>query len=173
MGKGRDHNMPYGYAVLSFLLFIVFIVVGECVEHGENHFLKIAGFISLLGAIIFIFPPFYLLQKHGCIEKGKAYLYTQQIVTRGLYAIVRHPQYLGYVLLVVGFMLLHQNWFSLFIGTLMILSLYMQARAEEEYLVKKFGKRYLDYAEKVPCFNFVLGLIRMLKDKLCKSSLCQ
>jgi len=168
--KRNGDSIPHTYAQISLLLFIVFIVVAECVEHGQNYLLKATGLISLSAAIPFIILPFYLLAKYGSVEKGKTYLYTQQVVTRGLYGIVRHPQYLGYMFLVLGFMLIDQNWLCTAIGAVIIVSLYMQARAEEEYLVNRFGKRYLDYTKKVPRFNFLLGLIRLIDNNSSKNN---
>ncbi len=88
---------------------------------------------------------------------------TTVVADRGLYAIVWHPQYLGYMLLYAGFTLLSQHWVSLLIATVGIAILYMQALAEEHLCQDKFGSAYDKYMLRVPRFNLILGLWRYLK----------
>lgn len=161
----QKNDVPFVSELISFFLFIIYIVAGQLVKHGENFFLKVAGIISLLLAIIFMFLPFYLLKKYGNPEKGKSYLYTQEVVDKGLYSVVRHPQYLGYIFLVLGFMLIDQNWINFTIGTVIIILLYLQAKAEEKYCLKRFGKRYVQYMKRVPRFNLLLGLYNLIKNR--------
>jgi len=159
-GGGRT---PRAYAWLSFALFIVFIIVRESVEHGHSLCLKVLGLVTLSMACLFMFPPFYLLARYGDVEKGKPFHHTREVVSRSLYSVVRHPQYLGYMLLVLGFILIDQNWICLGIGMAIIASLYLQAKAEEQECIEKFGKEYLDYMRRVPRFNLLLGLVNVLR----------
>ena len=87
---------------------------------------------------------------------------TNVVVDRGLYAIVRHPQYLGYMLLVLGFICLFQNPIIGALGALAIALFYGQVVREERHCIQKFGKEYEDYVQRVPRFNFILGIIRVL-----------
>jgi len=43
-----------------------------------------------------------------------------------------------------------------------MLTIYMQARQDDQSLVEKFGDEYRLYMEKVPRMNFVVGAIRLL-----------
>lgn len=53
--------------------------------------------------------PFHHLSRHGASEAGKSFIHTTRVADRGVYALVRHPQYLGYCLLVTGLALLSPN----------------------------------------------------------------
>ena len=48
---------------------------------------------------LFGWLPVFTLRRHGRVPGGKAYVHTTRLVERGVYAIVRHPQYLAGVLL--------------------------------------------------------------------------
>ena len=82
----------------------------------------------------------------------------QPLVTRGPYAIVRHPMYLGILLAALGSLLLYQTWTTLFYACFapFILS---RARREEVVLAAEFGEQWREYCRRVP------ALIPKLKKK--------
>jgi protein-S-isoprenylcysteine O-methyltransferase Ste14 len=75
---------------------------------------------------------------------------TEEIVTKGVYSIVRHPQYVGGLLAHAGICFLLSAWYSLLSTPLMVAIIYLISRKEEEELVKEFGKEYEKYKKKVP-----------------------
>ena len=75
---------------------------------------------------------------------------SERIVTRGVYSIVRHPQYLGGLLAHVGISLLLSAWYSLLFTPLMVVLIFLISKKEEEELIKEFGKEYENYKKKVP-----------------------
>lgn len=73
--------------------------------------------------------------------------------TRGMYSICRHPLYLGNFVTIFGISLFVQSlWFSLI--TILAFWLYYERImfAEEEFLHKKFGSNFSEWAEKTPAF---------------------
>jgi protein-S-isoprenylcysteine O-methyltransferase Ste14 len=76
----------------------------------------------------------------------------EEVVTSGVYSLVRHPQYLGGLLAHVGISFLLSAWLSLLFTPLVVVLLYVVSRKEEEELVKEFGKEYEDYKKKVSMF---------------------
>lgn len=73
--------------------------------------------------------------------------------TTGLYSIVRNPLYLGNFLMWFGISLLTMNvWFI--VGFVLVYWLYYERiiYAEEQFLTRKFGKEYEEWAAKTPCF---------------------
>jgi len=82
-------------------------------------------------------------------ERQKA----ETLNTTGLYAVARHPLYLGNFMIFLGMILFVQTvWFII----LSILSFWLYYErimfAEEEFLRKKFGESFLRWAEKTPAF---------------------
>lgn len=71
----------------------------------------------------------------------------------GIYSLVRHPLYLGNFFMWFGLVLLMQNlWFA--VAFIFIYWVYYERImfAEEQYLRKKFGTTYTDWAARVPAF---------------------
>lgn len=73
-----------------------------------------------------------------------------QVITTGVFSIVRHPIYLGSILLYLGFILLSLSLLSVFMWILIIIFYYMISRYEEKLLTQRFGSAYEEYKKKVP-----------------------
>jgi protein-S-isoprenylcysteine O-methyltransferase Ste14 len=114
-------------------------------------------------ASVFIFAPFVLLRKHGRTMPGETYMQTNMVVDQGLFAITRHPQYLGYMFLACGFALLSQHWAAALLATVAVTLFTVQAVKEEHYCLSQLGEPYRQYLERVPRFNLVLGIMRLLQ----------
>lgn len=73
--------------------------------------------------------------------------------TTGMYSIVRHPLYLGNFMMWLGISLFLRLWWLNLICMLIFWLYYERVMfAEEEFLRKKFGDTYVDWAKKTPAF---------------------
>jgi protein-S-isoprenylcysteine O-methyltransferase Ste14 len=153
---------PKLFAWIASAITISLIVVTQFLPRGDDPYLRVTGVFVLLLAGVFIFGPFYLLTKHGGFKDGRAYMQARIVVDRGLYAITRHPQYLGYVFLACGFALLSQHWVAFLLAVVGVTFFYLQAVSEERYCLARLGEPYLQYCRRVPRFNLVLGIVRLL-----------
>jgi len=73
--------------------------------------------------------------------------------TSGIYSIVRHPLYLGNFFMWAGPAFLTENmWFGILFYLIYWIYYERIMFAEEQFLRKKFGNIYTDWAEKVPAF---------------------
>lgn len=73
-----------------------------------------------------------------------------QVITTGVFSIVRHPIYLSSILLYLGFILLSLSLLSVLVWILIIVFYYMISRYEEKLLTQRFGSAYEEYKKKVP-----------------------
>lgn len=76
-----------------------------------------------------------------------------RMVTEGAYAAVRHPQYSGLFLIVIGESLIHwPTIVSVAAVPIIVLSYTVLARREERQMLERFGEQYRAYARSVPMF---------------------
>ena len=95
-----------------------------------------AGFILLAGA----WDVLYAAQRAG------------KLATAGPYARIRHPQYVGFVLIMLGFLM---QWLTLVTLIMFPIRVYMYlrlAKSEEREAEARFGEEYRRYAEHTPAF---------------------
>ena len=147
------------FIVAQIVLFIIFF------NYSKVLVLKYIGYFCWALSAIFGWFPIYELKKKGGVPKGKSYVYTTKLITSGAYKIVRHPQFLAGILLSLAFILISQHWLMLILGIPVIIILYKDMFRADKSNVKKFGRSYREYMKKVPRMNFVLGIIKILKNK--------
>ena len=74
----------------------------------------------------------------------------QSIVTRGPYAVIRHPGYAGILLSLLGLQFIAGTWVAV-LGLLFVLvPLPVRIRIEEQLLVEQLGTRYSQYERRTP-----------------------
>jgi protein-S-isoprenylcysteine O-methyltransferase Ste14 len=72
----------------------------------------------------------------------------QNLITSGVYSIVRHPLYLSGLLILVGTNIYFASswaWVGVLLTLIVIL---IRVPIEERYLVKRFGQEYVDYQKR-------------------------
>ena len=73
-----------------------------------------------------------------------------QLRTTGLYAHVRHPQYLGFLTMTLGMIVQWATVPTLVMWPILVALYYRLARQEERELHAKFGEKFLEYKKGVP-----------------------
>lgn len=68
-----------------------------------------------------------------------------ELVTTGLYRVIRHPSYLGLLLGLFGWVLVFRSGIGVLVSLLMIPPLVSRMNSEEALLESEFGPRYADY----------------------------
>lgn len=74
----------------------------------------------------------------------------EKVIDTGIYAKIRHPQYLGAILSHIGISILLSSLYSLFSTPVVILIIYLISWKEESELLKEFGNNYDSYRSSVP-----------------------
>lgn len=76
----------------------------------------------------------------------------RELATTGPYSYVRHPQYVGFVLVMFGFLLQWPTILTLAMFPVLVWMYARLARQEEQEVSSTLGKAYADYAGRVPAF---------------------
>lgn len=101
-------------------------------------------------SLAFIFAGFVL------ISSAWRVLYKAQqsgtLAVTGPYAKIRHPQYVGFIAIMFGFLLQWPTILTLVMFPVLVWMYVKLAYAEERQALKEFGARYEDYRARVPAF---------------------
>jgi protein-S-isoprenylcysteine O-methyltransferase Ste14 len=157
----KRNSLIYGAACLTVAEMILAQVV-------DGRFLPTLRYLAPLCGIVslgLMFWPMFTLQRQGQAPPGENYMQATRLVEGGLFAVVRHPQYLGYMGLNLTFILIAQHWLVLLLGLAAIALFYRYARQEEKHLLAKFGRAYEAYMRRVPRFNLLLGIARLVRHR--------
>jgi len=136
-------DLPSLFMVLAFTsnLIICYFDPFEILSTKE---IGIAFFVS--GCLFFVYVLLYL--RSGFFGETEPKL--DFLITTGPYRFCRHPQYLSFIIMILGFDLMFRSGIGIvFTFTLSIPSTVFRARIEDRLLRKKFGREWENYAVKV------------------------
>ena len=72
-----------------------------------------------------------------------------ELIETGFYKVIRHPGYLGQVLIFFGTATSLSNWLSMTLMIIPVLFGYLyRIRIEERFMIRQWGQKYLDYQNK-------------------------
>jgi protein-S-isoprenylcysteine O-methyltransferase Ste14 len=149
------------------LLTIAEYILGFFFLYQQNGSLalRIIGWAIWVISCIFAFLPMVILRKKGGVPQGKSYVHTTILVDNGLYAMVRHPQYLGWFLFNLSLFFIAQHWIVIAIGLTSMLFVYILIVQADREGIQKFGDAYLRYMERVPQINIIRGALSYFIDR--------
>lgn len=85
------------------------------------------------------------------VAKGWAEIHRAggKLVTAGVYAAVRHPQYVGFIAVIVGFLIQWPTLITLAMAPVLITRYMLLARKEETEVSRQFPTEYAEYRSRV------------------------
>ena len=156
----QSSKMGFLFFIASILSVLAFpfnpLIIFKFLEPNNIEVLGYVGWIFWVVGIALIILHYY----HVYYRKVRV------LVDSGIYAVVRHPLYLGWILSIfVATIFLYQHWMFVIIGIPGITSVYSISRQEDHLNIERFGDDYKRYMQKVPRMNLFLGVIRLQRRK--------
>jgi protein-S-isoprenylcysteine O-methyltransferase Ste14 len=130
----------FGLSDIYSLELLLTKVIGQELGHTIVHYylLPASQIIIGIGILLVIFG-----WKEIFNGKGK-------LVTTGIYRYVRHPQYLGFLIITLGMNVWWLTLIMLALWPVVVIVYYRLAKTEEKDAEEKFGEEYLEYKRGVP-----------------------
>jgi len=140
-----------GLLFLAMFLVPIIYAASDWLDFANYQLPAWAGWLGvlLLAGAVFVFwrahadlglnwsPTLEIREKH-------------ELITRGIYAVIRHPMYASQWLWVIAQPLLLQNWIAGWLDLLVfVLFYFLRVRAEEQLMLEQFGDEYRAYIQKV------------------------
>ena len=148
-------------AMMGFLAITTFSLIYLFDTNFHNTVLPLLFidviYIKMVGAAFVIIGLAFLLA--GLFRLGTSTRFflpkkETKLVTDGIYAISRNPIYLGTNMACAGFFLIVPNALTLLSLMLFLTNQHFRIKAEEKFLEKRFGKKYIRYKKRVGRYFF-------------------
>lgn len=137
----HNHTIQYGLLIS----FLIIWILDSFILHFTAYVYLMPLFFNIFLGIPIIIAGLYLASRaHIVFETPEP-----QIVDTGLYCRVRHPMYLGSILVYVGFWVTTLSLLTLIPLFAVLIGYNFLASVEERILTDKFGDDYLEYKKKV------------------------
>jgi protein-S-isoprenylcysteine O-methyltransferase Ste14 len=164
MKQWRRVAGPFVWGAWSVLIGLQVILSFFLYNQAGLPVLRNIGWSTLAVSAVFGWLPILAFRKKGGVSKGKSYIQTTALVDSGIYAVVRHPQYLSFILLSLALLLLAQHWLITWFGIVAMALVYIGILPDaDQDGIKRFGHDYKRYMQRVPRLNFVAGIIRLIR----------
>lgn len=145
--RKRGKLTLFGLLLLCLMLFVPNLAIHYVFDYALpatalDYFgamLALAGLMLCLTGI----GSFRSLAKVLCLDTGK-------LALTGLYRWSRNPQYVGWILFLLGFALNDWSWGCLVALLIESVSLHLLVLIEEAHLRRVFGEPYIEFCRKVP-----------------------
>jgi len=152
-GLGSEHPLCDRIQLVMVILFFVFWGLDSLSLLIFGHSTVVLEAVSfpplLIGMILFLCLSLYLVSKahKAVLDEG----HTQpKLVDSGVYAVVRHPMYLGTLLFCLSFLFISFSLPSIGIWIAFFIFYDKTATYEEKDLVRILGEEYIAYQKRVP-----------------------
>ncbi len=111
---------------------------------------EVLTIIRISGSVLFVMGMLIFLVCALQVYLGK--LLKRGVATKGLYTIIRHPQYLGLGLAALGLAIMWPRFLTLTLFAIMLFLYYILAKDEERRMINRFGESYRAYMKRTGMF---------------------
>ena len=144
----KDNIIMVILGITFFLNIIVMNLYPSIVKE-----LIVVGWVILGIGALFVVLSIVTLRRKGI----------SNIIDSEVYSIVRHPMYIGGMMMFLSHIFFGQNLIVVISTIVGIICCYLIILSADQRNIEKFGDDYKHYMQKVPRMNFLLGIIRLFR----------
>jgi protein-S-isoprenylcysteine O-methyltransferase Ste14 len=112
-----------------------------------KNLMLLAGAVLIIAGLIIRIISIRQLKQYFTFTVSKVKGHT--LIDNGLYKHIRHPGYLGQLIIFTGISVLLSNWLSILAMVLPVLAGFLyRIRTEEKFMAEQMGQVYLDYRQR-------------------------
>jgi protein-S-isoprenylcysteine O-methyltransferase Ste14 len=136
----------FGYSEVFQLEFLLIELLGEDLFYFIFKYIifPLSTIIIVAGILLIVFG-WRQIYKARRESQGK-------LVTTGIYKYVRHPQYIGFLLLTLGMLLEWPTIFTILLWPVLAVVYWRLAKEEDKEIEERFGEEFREYQSRVPGF---------------------
>jgi protein-S-isoprenylcysteine O-methyltransferase Ste14 len=143
--KGSIWLLTISISIGYWLSFIIAATKIGRIYHW-NTFFVIGSILALTGLIIRVTSILQLKQQFTYTVTK---IENHELIETGLYKIIRHPGYLGQLIIFLGISTCLSNWLSILLMIIPVFLGYLnRINVEEKFMVEQMGQKYLDYQKR-------------------------
>ena len=136
-----------GSLILLWIIITIGFTCAFFLAKPVRQFYTGAGFGFITGGLIIRWISIIQLGKSFTVDV--AITDVAKLKTNGIYERVRHPSYLGLLLIIIGFSVTLSSFYSfLVLAVPVFLAISYRISVEEKVLISEFGDSYLEYKTK-------------------------
>jgi protein-S-isoprenylcysteine O-methyltransferase Ste14 len=149
-GPAAEESTGQKIMITFAYISLVGVMVFSAFDHRFGWSLMPA-YVSIIGAGLVVLANiiwFYVQKENTFVGATVRIFEGQKVISSGPYALVRHPKYVGDLMLILGIPLALGSWWGLLVLTVSIPGLVWRI-LDEEILLKKDLPGYAEYMQKV------------------------
>jgi len=154
MRQKRERSIIKTGDKLSLLILILSISIGYWLSFGigkttigriyHRDILCVVGAIIIMAGLIIRIKSILTLKQHFTYTVTQ--IENHELIETGLYKSIRHPGYLGQLIIFLGIATAMSNWLSLVLMIIpIIIGFSYRINIEEKFMIEQFGDTYKEY----------------------------
>ena len=153
MSERRVTNQEIFLLVLLFLGGFVTPIIYATTDWLDFANYTLPAWAGWLGVLLLVAGVFIFWRAHADLglnwSPSLEIREKHELITRGIYGMIRHPMYASQWLVAIAQPLLLQNWIAGFLNLIAFIPFYfLRVRAEEQMMLDSFGTQYQEYMNK-------------------------
>lgn len=153
----RKRNIVKKGDRLSIWILTLFIAIGYSlsfyIASTKTGRIYHWNMLFIIGAVIAISGLIIRINSILTLKQQFTYTVTKienhELIETGLYKVIRHPGYLGQLIIFLGITVSLSNWISILSMMISVLIGYIyRIKTEEKFMIEQLGDKYIDYQKR-------------------------